>query len=58
MKITNKKVSSMLDPQRAAFRLIAILYERGKINDETWKNVKDLERQENSDSTSLNKKAY
>ena len=47
-----------LNKQKAAFLLIKILYRKGKINEATLKNVKDLEVQEFGESASLTKRMF
>ena len=47
-----------LNERKVAFLLIEILYRNGKINEATFKNVKDLEAQEYGQSASLTKRMF
>ena len=52
------RVDKYLNERKSAFLLIEILYRKGEINEETFKNVKDLEVQEFGQSTSLTKRMF
>ena len=52
------RVNKNFDERKAAFLLMEILYRNGKINEATFKNVKDLEAQEYGQSASLTKRMF
>lgn len=48
-----KELVNKISVRAMAYRLIDLLRAEGLVNAETYRNVKDLERQENGKSTSL-----
>lgn len=48
-----KELVNKISVRAMAYRLIDLLHAEGLVNAETYRNVKDLERQEKGKSTSL-----